>query len=63
VHVDAHVFFVTSFGLLALLVAWLPLYLNRLPLSLAMACLAAGFALIALPALPPLEPLRSVDAA
>jgi NhaP-type Na+/H+ or K+/H+ antiporter len=62
VHVDAHVFFVTSFGLLALLVAWLPLYLNRLPLSLAMACLAAGFALIALPALPPLEPLRSVDA-
>jgi sodium/hydrogen antiporter len=62
VHVDAHVFFVTSFGLLALLVAWLPLYLNRLPLSLAMACLAAGFALIAMPALPGSGPLRSLDA-
>jgi NhaP-type Na+/H+ or K+/H+ antiporter len=63
VHLDAHVFFVTSFGLLALLVAWLPLYLNRLPLSLAMACLAAGFALIAMPALPALGPVRSLDAA
>jgi sodium/hydrogen antiporter len=49
VHLDAHIILLTGFGLLALLVAWLPLYLDRLPLSLPMLCLALGFLALAIP--------------
>lgn len=51
-HADAHILLVLGFGILALLAAWLPLYLNRLPLSLPMVCLAAGFLVLLLPGEP-----------
>src|SRR6185369_3500102 len=62
-HVDTHISLVLGFGTLALLAAWLPLYLNRLPLSLPMVCLAAGFALLALPAVPKITTPGSEEAA
>ncbi|HVY82377.1 MAG TPA: cation:proton antiporter [Steroidobacteraceae bacterium] len=48
-HLDAHNVLLIGFGLLALLVAWLPLYLSRLPLSLPIVCLALGFLALAEP--------------
>ncbi len=39
----------TAFGLLVALVAWLPLALRRLPLSLPIVCIALGAALFSLP--------------
>jgi NhaP-type Na+/H+ or K+/H+ antiporter len=48
-HLDEHMILLTAFGVLALLVAWLPLYLNRLPLSLPIICLALGFLALASP--------------
>jgi NhaP-type Na+/H+ or K+/H+ antiporter len=48
-HFDPHIVLLTGFGLLALVVAWLPFYLSRLPLSLPMICLALGFLALAQP--------------
>lgn len=61
-HVDLHIFMVLGFGTLALLAAWLPLYLNRLPLSLPMICLAAGFVLLAVPGVPKIDTPDAVGA-
>lgn len=60
--VDAHLFLVLSFGTLALLAAWLPLYLDRLPLSLPMVCLAAGFVLLVVPSVPEIGTPSAVEA-
>jgi sodium/hydrogen antiporter len=60
--VDTHIFLVLAFGTFALLAAWLPIYLSRLPLSLPMICLAAGFAVLAIPAVPKIATPGSVDA-
>ena len=40
---DTHLVLVLGFGALALLVAWVPLVLQRLPLSLPIVCLVLGF--------------------
>jgi NhaP-type Na+/H+ or K+/H+ antiporter len=48
-HFDAHTFFFIGSGLLAIVVAWLPLYLSRLPLSLPMICLALGLLALGIP--------------
>jgi len=47
---DPHFIWIVAFGLLALGVAWIPLFLSRIPLSLPMICLTAG-GLIQLPGL------------
>lgn len=59
--VDTHILLVLGFGTLALLAAWLPLYLTRLPLSLPMICLAVGFLVLALPAVPKFGTPRTVE--
>jgi NhaP-type Na+/H+ or K+/H+ antiporter len=61
-HADAHILLVLGFGTLALLAAWLPLYLNRLPLSLPMVCLAAGLVLLTRPHVPEIDTPGAVDA-
>jgi len=60
--VDAHILLVLGFATLALLAAWLPLYLTRLPLSLPMVCLAVGFLVLAIPAVPKIETPNLVEA-
>jgi sodium/hydrogen antiporter len=60
--VDTHILLVLAFGTFALLAAWLPIYLSRLPLSLPMICLAAGFVVLAIPAVPKIATPGSVDA-
>jgi NhaP-type Na+/H+ or K+/H+ antiporter len=59
--VDTHIFLVLGFGTLALLAAWLPLYLTRLPLSLPMVCLAAGFVVLAVPSVPKFATPKTVE--
>ncbi|MFC7556598.1 cation:proton antiporter [Pseudoroseomonas wenyumeiae] len=56
---DPYILVLTGFGILIALVAWLPLALKRLPLSLPIVCVGLGAALFSLPqiALQPL-PLR-----
>ncbi|RYE73136.1 MAG: sodium:proton antiporter, partial [Hyphomicrobiales bacterium] len=39
---DPYILFLTGFGVLIALVAWLPLALKRLPLSLPIVCIALG---------------------
>ena len=46
---DPYILFLTGAGLLIALVAWLPMVLKRLPLSLPIVCIALGAALFALP--------------
>ncbi|OQW40952.1 MAG: cation transporter [Proteobacteria bacterium SG_bin5] len=53
---DPYILWLTGGGLLVALVAWLPLALKRLPLSLPIICIAIGAALFASPAAP-LRPL------
>ncbi len=40
---DMHIMMLGGIGLLILLVAWLPLVIKRLPLSLPIICIAVGF--------------------
>ncbi|WP_136068350.1 cation:proton antiporter [Modicisalibacter radicis] len=40
---DAQILIMGSFGLLILLVAWFPIFISRLPLTLPMLCVAIGF--------------------
>lgn len=49
---DPYIAFLTGFGLVVLLTAWLPMVLKELPLSLPIACLAIGAAVFALPGVP-----------
>ncbi|MFC0410865.1 cation:proton antiporter [Roseomonas elaeocarpi] len=44
-HIEGYTLLLLGLGLLILLVAWLPLMVNRLPLSLPIVCVAIGFAL------------------
>lgn len=53
---DAYILVLTGAGLLIALVAWLPLALQRLPLSLPIVCIALGAAIFSLPWVT-LEPL------
>jgi NhaP-type Na+/H+ or K+/H+ antiporter len=46
---DPYILGLTGFGILVALVAWLPLVLKRLPLSLPIVCIALGAALFSLP--------------
>ena len=46
---DTYILILTGLGLLIALVAWLPLALKRLPLSLPIVCIAIGAALFSLP--------------
>ena len=46
---EAYILALTGFGLLVALVAWLPLVLKRLPLSLPVVCIALGAGLFSLP--------------
>lgn len=46
---DAYILVLTGAGLLIALVAWLPLALQRLPLSLPIVCIALGSAIFSLP--------------
>jgi sodium/hydrogen antiporter len=46
---DPYILILTGFGLLIALVAWLPLALKRLPLSLPIICIAIGAAVFLLP--------------
>ncbi len=46
---DPYIVFLTGFGALIALVAWLPLALKRLPLSLPIVCVAIGAAIFSLP--------------
>jgi NhaP-type Na+/H+ or K+/H+ antiporter len=46
---DPYILALTGFGILIALVAWLPLVLKRLPLSLPIVCIALGAALFSLP--------------
>ena len=41
--VDPHILFLFSLGVVVLLVAWLPLVIKRLPLSLAIICVGLGY--------------------
>ncbi|MHA6769012.1 cation:proton antiporter [Sphingobium ummariense] len=50
---DPYIIFLTGVGLLIALVAWLPLALKRLPLSLPIVCIAIGAGLFALPPIGP----------
>ncbi|MBU2017335.1 MAG: cation:proton antiporter [Alphaproteobacteria bacterium] len=47
---DPYILILTGAGLLIALVAWLPLALKRLPLSLPVVCIAIGVAIFSLPA-------------
>lgn len=53
---DPYILILTGGGLLVALVAWLPLALRRLPLSLPIVCIALGAAIFSLPQVP-LRPL------
>lgn len=46
---DIYILALTGFGILIALVAWLPMVLTRLPLSLPIVCIALGAALFSLP--------------
>jgi sodium/hydrogen antiporter len=46
---DAHILWLTGAGVLIALVAWLPLALKKLPLSLPIICIAIGVALFSFP--------------
>ena len=46
---DPYILILTATGLLIALVAWLPLALKRLPLSLPIVCIAIGYAFFSLP--------------
>ncbi|WP_375421541.1 cation:proton antiporter [uncultured Sphingomonas sp.] len=46
---ESYILIVTGFGLLVALVAWLPLALKRLPLSLPIVCIALGAAIFSFP--------------
>ncbi len=46
---DIYILVLTGFGILVALVAWLPMVLTRLPLSLPIVCAALGAALFSLP--------------
>ena len=46
---DPYIVVLTGLGLLIALVAWLPLALRRLPLSLPIVCVAIGAGLFSLP--------------
>ena len=46
---DPYILVLTGFGVLVALVAWLPLVLKRLPLSLPIVCIALGAAIFSLP--------------
>ena len=46
---EPYILALTGFGLLVALVAWLPLVLKRLPLSLPVVCIALGAGLFSLP--------------
>jgi NhaP-type Na+/H+ or K+/H+ antiporter len=46
---DSYILILTGFGVLIALVAWLPLALKRLPLSLPIVCIGIGAALFSLP--------------
>lgn len=46
---DTYILALTGFGILVALVAWLPMVLTRLPLSLPIVCIALGAALFSLP--------------
>src|SRR6187431_3787432 len=46
---DPYILVLTGLGLLIALVAWLPLALKRLPLSLPIVCIGIGAALFSLP--------------
>lgn len=46
---DTYILALTGFGILVALVAWLPMILARLPLSLPIVCIALGAALFSLP--------------
>ncbi|MDH2329109.1 cation:proton antiporter [Cereibacter sp. SYSU M97828] len=48
-HPDPYILFLTGAGLLIALVAWLPLALKRLPLSLPIVCMGIGAAIFSLP--------------
>ncbi|GAB2802561.1 sodium:proton antiporter [Halomonas shantousis] len=45
---ESHIIFLGGFGLLILLVAWVPLLVRNLPLSLPIICIAIGFGLFSL---------------
>jgi NhaP-type Na+/H+ or K+/H+ antiporter len=45
--IEPHLLFLLGFGALALIVAWLPLLLNRVPLSLPIICVVLGYAAFA----------------
>lgn len=53
---DPYILVLTGAGLLIALVAWLPLVLQRLPLSLPIVCIALGAAIFSLPGVT-LDPL------
>ncbi len=53
---DPYILILTGAGVLIALVAWLPLALKRLPLSLPIVCIAIGAAIFSLPGVP-LRPL------
>ena len=57
IHPDPYILVLTGAGFLIALVAWLPLALRRLPLSLPIVCIAAGAVLSAVPG-----PLRDLNA-
>ena len=48
-HPDPYIVVLTGLGLLIALVAWLPLALRRLPLSLPIVCVVLGAGLFSLP--------------
>ncbi|MEC9482740.1 MAG: sodium:proton antiporter [Halomonas sp.] len=45
---EPHIIFLGGFGLLILLVAWVPIMIRKLPLSLPIICIAIGFGLFSL---------------
>ncbi|SFS13066.1 cation:proton antiporter [Sphingomonas jatrophae] len=49
---EPYILAMTGFGVLVALVAWLPLALRRLPLSLPICCIGLGLGLFALPGIP-----------
>ncbi len=48
-HPDPYILLLTGAGVLIALVAWLPLALRRLPLSLPIVCIGLGAAIFSLP--------------
>jgi hypothetical protein len=61
---ELHLLLLAGLGGLALLVAWLPLLLRRLPLSLPILCVALGAGLSYLPHIPAMpNPLAQSDQA